>query len=114
MPAEIPVIFGKWEVLVGWLLGRTAKFPRRVRFSLAQRIDVLALSVFEGLIEARYTRERATILRQVNLDLEKLRLLLRLSHTQAFLDHRAFAHAIEGIDEVGRMVGGWLRTTEPV
>ncbi len=107
MSREVPVVFARWEVLVGWLLERTARFPRRVRFTLTQRIDNLALDVFEGLIEARYTRQRADILQRINLDLEKLRLLLRLCHSQGFLDHRAFAHVMESIDEVGRMVGGW-------
>lgn len=109
MPDEIPVIFLRWEALVGWLLQRTAKFPRRVRFTLSQRIDNLALDIFERLIEARFSRQRAPILRQINLDLEKLRLLLRLCHSQQILDHRAFVYAIEGIDEVGRMAGGWRK-----
>ena len=110
MRPEIPVVFSRWEVLVGWLLHRTAKFPKRVRFTLAQRIDNLALDVFELLVEARYTRDRAAPLRQINLNLEKMRLLLRLCHQQAVLDHRAFTHATTAIDEVGRMVGGWERS----
>ena len=110
MPPEIPIVFSRWEALVGWLLIRTAKFPKRVRFTLAQRIDNLALDNFELLIEARYSTARAQPLRQVNLNVEKLRLLLRLCHRQAFLDHRAFEHAITSLDEVGRMVGGWERS----
>ena len=110
---DVPVVFARWEALVGWLLGRTAKFPRRVRFTLSNRIDDLALDVFERLIEARYTRARAPILRRVNLDLEKLRLLLRLARDQQHLDRRAFARAVEEIDEVGRMVGGWIRQQAP-
>ena len=111
MTLDVPTVFVRWEAFVGWLLHRTAKFPRRVRFTLAQRIDNLALDVFERLVEVRYTRARAEPLRRVNLDLEKLRLLLRLCHQQAILDHRAFAHAMDAIDEVGRMVGGWERST---
>ncbi|MEM7585627.1 MAG: diversity-generating retroelement protein Avd [Acidobacteriota bacterium] len=107
--ANVPVVFTQWEAFVGWLLERTQKLPRRLRFTFVSRIDNLALDVFELLVEARYTRQRAPILRRVNLNLEKLRLLLRLVHDQGHLDRRAFAHAVTKIDEVGRMVGGWLR-----
>jgi len=110
-PAKLdaPVVFARWEALTGWLLGRTAKFPRRVRFTLSNRIDNLALDIFEALVEARYTRRRAPILRRINLDLEKLRLLLRLARDQQHLDYGAFARACEEIDAVGRMVGGWRK-----
>lgn len=106
---EAPVLFGQWEHFVGWLLSRTEKFPKRVAFTYRTRIDNLALDVFERLVEARYQRERAVTLQRINLDLEKLRLLLRLAHTQRALDPKAFSYACTELDTVGRMVGGWLR-----
>ncbi len=112
MPVEVPVVFSHWEAFLGWLLDRTQKLPRRLRFTFTTRIDNLALDVFELLVEARYTKQRGPMLRRINLNLEKLRLLLRLVHDQGHFDRRAFAHAIAEIDTVGRMVGGWLRHVE--
>lgn len=112
MPPDPPVVYTRFESFLGWLLQRTEKFPRRAAHTLRQRIDTLALDVFERLIEARYTRDRAPILCQINLDLEKLRLLLRLAHEQAVLDPRAFRHACTELWDVGRMVGGWQRSVE--
>ncbi len=112
MAVDVPVVFSKWEAFLGWLLDRTQKLPRRLRFTFTTRIDNLALDVFELLVEARYTKERAPMLRRINLNLEKLRLLLRLVRDQGHLDRRAFAHAVTEIDTVGRMVGGWLRYAE--
>lgn len=109
MASDVPVVFAHWERFVGWLLPRTQKLPRRMRFTFTSRIDNLALDIYELLVEARYTRARAPILRRVNLSLEKLRLLLRLVHDLGELDRRSFAHAIREIDTVGRMVGGWIR-----
>jgi hypothetical protein len=107
MSAEVPVVFARWERFVAWLLDRTEKFPRRVAFTFRTRIDNLALDVFERLVEARYQRDRELTLRQVNLDIEKLRLLLRLSHEQRILDDKAFEHACAELSVVGRMIGGW-------
>lgn len=107
MSSEVPVIFARWERFVAWLLDRTEKFPKRVAFTFRTRIDNLALDIFERLVEARYQREREATLRRINLDLEKLRLLLRLSHAQRILDDKAFEHAYTELAVVGRMVGGW-------
>ncbi len=111
MHPETPVVFARWERFVGWLLDRNEKFPKRVAFTFRTRIDNLALDVFERLVEARYSRDRGPVLRRVNLDLEKLRLLLRLASDQAVLDEKAYLQAAGELQEVGKMVGGWLRNT---
>jgi hypothetical protein len=79
------------------------------------RIDNLALDIVEDLVEARYTRDRLPILRRINLKLEKLRVLLRISHDQGYLPHRGYEFSARALDEAGRMVGGWIRSrkTEP-
>jgi hypothetical protein len=104
----LPVIV-HWEETLHDMLRRTAKFPKHIRFTLSGRIDNLALDVYERLVEARYTRDKVAILRRVNLDLEKLRLLLRLCHDEKHLDHRGFEHLVRNIDTAGRMIGGWIK-----
>jgi hypothetical protein len=49
-------------------------------------------------------------LAQANLHLEKLRVLLRISHEERHLDHKGFECAARNIDEAGRMIGGWIRS----
>ncbi len=106
---EAPVVLVRWEAFVGWLLDHTERFPRRIRFTLTNRIDNLALDAYERLAQARYARDKAARLGRVNQDLERLRLLLRLAHQRRALPHRAYVRAASEIDVCGRMVGGWLR-----
>ncbi len=108
MPDELPV-FTKWLEFLNWLLPTTEKFPKKVRFTLIQRIDNLALDVVEDLVEARYSRDKQVPLRRANLRLEKLRVLLRLSYQQKHLPSRQYEHAIRVLHEVGSMVGGWMK-----
>jgi len=108
MPVELP-LFTHWEQFLLWFLPRTGKLPRSARFTFAGRLQGLALDVLEGIVEARYTRRKQAILRRVNLDLEKLRVLTRLAHRLELLDGGAYEQAARGIDEAGRMVGGWLK-----
>jgi len=98
-----------WEETLLDLLARTAKFPKSVRYTFSGRIDNLGLDIYEGLIEARYSREKKDLLGRVNLNLEKMRLLLRLSNQAGYLDHRGFEHVTRRLLEAGRMVGGWRK-----
>ena len=94
-----------------WLVPTVEKFPRAQKFLLGDRIQSAALDVLEGLIEATYTRNRAPVLRAVNLKLEKLRQLVRLATDLQILDLRRYEHAARTLDEIGRLVGGWLKAS---
>jgi hypothetical protein len=59
--------------------------------------------------EALVARNRTPMQRAVNLKLEQLRYLVRLATDLKFLDPRRYEHAARAIDEIGRLVGGWLR-----
>ncbi len=108
---DLPV-FVRWMEFLKWLLPTTEKFPRRVRFTFADRINTLALDVVEDLVEARYSREKREILKRANLRLEKIRVLLRLCHQEAFLSKDSFEYAIRKMNDTGRMLGGWIKQQE--
>ena len=95
--------------LTRWLIPTLDRFPRRQKFLLGDRIQSTALTGLERLVEATFTRNRARLLDRVNVDLDKLRLLMRLSKELGYLDARRYEHAARRIDEVGRLVGGWRR-----
>ncbi len=101
-------IFVKWTDFLKWLLHITEKFPKKARFTFSDRMNNLALSVVEELIEARFTRSKSTALKSANLRLEKLRILLRISYESRFLSHDAYKHGMYSLNEVGRMLGGWI------
>jgi hypothetical protein len=92
-----------------WLIPTLEKFPRGQRFLLGDRIENTALDVLERLIEATYTRDARSILLHVNLQLEKLRHLVRLAKDLHYLDLRRYEFAARATDEIGRLVGGWIK-----
>ncbi len=103
-PDDLP-IFTHWLTFLTWLLLHTEKFPRKVRFTLSNRIDNLALDIVEDLVTARYTRDKQAVLRQANLRLEKLRILLRVSHDLGHLAPGSYEHAMRTLLDVGTMLG---------
>lgn len=109
MAPDVPVVFAHWERFCAWLFARTASFPKRLRHSLTQRIEERALDVHEALVEARYGSGRVVALERADLDLEKLRLLLRMARDLEVMPRSSAEHAFAQVDEAGRMVGGWLK-----
>jgi hypothetical protein len=65
--------------------------------------------VLDALIGATYTRGRDSMLANGNLGLERLRFFMRPSRDLRLLDGRRYEHAARALDEVGRLVGGWIK-----
>ena len=102
-------VLEKMYQFVLWLIPTVEKFPRTQKFLLGDRLQTSALDVLEGLIDAAYTRNRGAILQRVNLGLEKLRYLFRLAQDLRYLDMRRYEFAARALEEIGRMVGGWMK-----
>lgn len=92
-----------------WCAERVSRFPKRYQHTVGQRMLDTLLDVQGTLVEANYRRERAALLRDVNLQLEKLRVLVRLAKDLRCLAISQYEFAAKQIDVVGRLVGGWLR-----
>ena len=102
-----PPIYTRYYDLLGWILDKTAKFPKHTRFSLVQRIENIALGILDLLVDAIYRKDRYLLYRDLNLEIEKLRVFLRLSHDRGLLGADPLRYAIGEIDEIGRMWHAW-------
>jgi hypothetical protein len=107
-----PPIYTKYYDLLGWMLDHTSKFPKNMRFGLVQKLDRIALDLLDLLIEAVYRRDRHVLRDLVNLQLEKLRVFLRLSHDRGLLSADQLRYAVGELDEIGRMWHGWTTKTQ--
>jgi hypothetical protein len=105
MTQESPV-FAKSYDLLKWLLTATAKFPKQQRFVLARQIEDAAFALQRALHQAR--RDHAA-LAEADLALALLRAHLRLAFDLRFVSVNQYEHAARLVDELGRLVGGWMR-----
>ena len=96
-----------WIKVIKYLLQKTEKFPKKVRFTFSNRLDNLALDVLEKIVEVCYSGGKYSLLKTVNLNIEKLRVLSGLCHERKYLDHRGYDHLNRLLDEAGKQVGGW-------
>lgn len=106
--ADSPIFAKTYDFLV-WLIPQTLKFPKSQRFVLAQRLHDSALNFHELLIRARKVRPNREVLVQADVELEKVRLHLRLAHELRLLSAGQYEHASRAVVEIGRLLGGWLK-----
>ena len=106
---EPPVLLVKWYDVTKWLLERVDSFPKNQRFIFGQRIADRALNILESLVEATYTARKGDLLVGVNRDIEVMRWLIRMATDRKVLTPRQYEHCCMGLNECGRMVGGWCK-----
>jgi hypothetical protein len=104
-----PVVLVKWYRVVSWILDRVDHFPKNQRFVFGQRLADRSIHVLELLVEASWSQDKSPLLAQANREMEVLRWLVRLAHDRKILTAKQYQSAAEGIEECGRMVGGWRK-----
>ncbi|MCB0597797.1 MAG: diversity-generating retroelement protein Avd [Lewinellaceae bacterium] len=99
--------------LLKYLVPQLAKYPRQQKFLLADRIQLKVMEILDLFIEAYYSsspQEKAALLRRVNLQLEKLRYLIRLSNDLRCINEDRYAYISRQVNDIGKQAGGWLKS----
>ena len=64
---------------------------------------------WDGFLQWQDNMKKASLLRQANLKLEKLRYLIRLAKDLKLINIKSYQFAAEAMDVTGRSIGGWLK-----
>jgi len=110
---DIP-IFKKTYELYKTIYSFRKIIPKQDRYTLWQRCENLDLDVLENILYASQLPkdEKTPILEKTSLHLNFLRVFIRLSKEIKILDNKKYVLLQEFIDEIGRMLGGWIRSTK--
>lgn len=106
----LPVVQKAYDVNL-WLLQRVERFPRSYKFTLGDRLQTTALDLCLALVEASHARSKERPLYRADRLLDQLRLLVRLATDVQALTPRQLAYVSGHNEEMGRMIGGWLRSS---
>lgn len=99
-----------------------AHFPSCHKYALTQAIRQAFIDVFNLVTEAQKRYHKKTTLTQLDVRHEQLRMLLHLAHELGLFNYskgradaeqpgeRRFLVILRLVDELGRMIGGWLNT----
>jgi len=103
-------IFSKSYDFLLWLLNHTEKFPKSERFRLARRLEDTAFKFYDLLLESTRPGREAQKLQDADLELDKLRLCVRLSRGRNLLDGKQYEFAVNAMMEIGKLLGGWIKS----
>ena len=106
-------LFVKTYDFILWLIPLTLKFPKSQRFVLAQRVQNAAFNFYEAITAAAISANKRPQLEQADIELQRLRLYLRLSHQQQCLSTGQYEHAARMVVEIGKLLGGWQKKALP-
>jgi len=103
-------IFVKTYDLMVWLIPVVTSFPKDQRFRLAARLENSLYNFYEIILRAGRTKQPRKQLMDADLELEKLRILLRLAQDVRCIPFKKYEQASRLVNEVGKLLGGWLKS----
>lgn len=109
MGSEDYPAYQKWVKITEWVIDTASKYPKSERFTLANRIVNHSLEIAEKLVEAIYAKDKLDILVSINLYMEKIRFLFRLSVNKKFISIKQYEFICEETYVFGKMIGGWIK-----
>jgi len=109
---DIP-IFKKTYELYKEFYGLRNNIPKQDRFAIWQRCGNLILEILEYILNASQLPriEKLSTLQRASGKLNLLRVFIRLCRDTKVLDNKKYIQLEQIVDEIGRMLGGWIKFT---
>ena len=98
--------------LLAWLIPLLDHFPRSRRFTLGERLESGVIEILELLVAAAYSRDKRVLLQRANIRIAVVRHLWRLAHELQTIPTKRYAHGAKLLEELGRQIGGWLKSVD--
>lgn len=87
-----------------------AQYPKSEKFALVADIKRSMDRMLERAIEAQKKYYKKTTLQELDVEIMKLKAYLRLSKNLGFLPMKKYEIWSEKVVEIGKMLGGWLKS----
>ena len=100
---ELYKVFHEYRLLV----------PKHERFSIYERSENIIVDILELILEASYSykERKVLLLKKTSIKLNTLRFFIRLMKENKSLDTKKSILLQGIIDEIGRMLGGWIKSS---
>ena len=107
---ESPLFVKTYDFLI-WISNHVSHFPKSERFRLAKRIEDKSFEFYETIIHAaRNHEERKAYLMVADESLYMLKVYMRLAKERGFSSPLQYQYASEKVIEMGKLLGGWVKT----
>jgi len=88
-------------------------FPRQDKYTLGEKCDNLILEIVAHIFEAsqKPKLQKLPCLEEASVKINLLRFNFRLANDIKVINMKSYLNLQEDLDEIGRMLGGWIRAT---
>ncbi len=89
--------------------------PKIQRYTLWQNCENTTLAILKGLIWTRCGNEqkRRVVLEEISENIDTLKVMVRLAKEIHAISLKNYVEIAEILDEMGRMIGGWIKSVSP-
>lgn len=110
---DIP-IFKKTYDLYRTFHSHRQNIAKQDRYTIWQRSENILIEILEQFLFATqsYKLEKRSILETVSVKLNLLRVFTRLMKDTKVINNHQYIAIENSVDEIGRMLGGWLRSVK--
>ena len=110
---DIPIFKKIYELYKNFYQTR-GNVSKQDRYTIFLKCENTILEIIEGVLEASQLSKdnKLPILEKTSLKLNLLRVLIRLMKDVKSITLKNYASMEEQIDEIGRMLGGWIKSTK--
>jgi hypothetical protein len=84
------------------------------RYSLWQKCETHCLEMLEALLKTKTKTdaEKLPMFNDLGVKIDILRFLFRLAYEIKSVDGKKYLNLQEAVDEIGRMLGGWMKNVQ--
>ena len=105
----------KVEAMIEFGYVAIRQFPKFERHVLGAEIRSTMWALLRLVVVCNKRYHKKSTLQDLDAELDLLRVQVRLAKALAYLDFRKYEHWARLNDEIGRMLGGWIKAlAEPV
>jgi hypothetical protein len=105
---ELPIIQKTYD-LIKWYVPILNKLCRDHKFNLGDRIISGLYDLLEGLIRARFAKEKRDLLSELNTNLDILRYQTRLLYDFKLITTQRYEYVSHLFNQIGIDLGGWVK-----
>lgn len=98
------------EAMIEYGHAAIRQFPKIERHVLGAEIRHTMWSILRLIVICNRRYHKKTTLQDLDAELDLLRAQVRLAKNMGYLDFRKYEHWAKLNDEIGRMVGGWVKS----
>ena len=107
------VIRQKTEAMIEYAYIALRQFPAHERHVLSAEIRLRLWNLLHLIVLAHKRYHKRTALQDLDAQIDLLRSQVRLAHSLGYINAQKYETWARHNDEIGRMVGGWLKTLTP-